>query len=882
MFRASKNLSFIYLLRYPLTIFQLFWLLSFAYSNDRGLYFYAHQSIIERRTSLLIHPEKYDYEHIPHLTIKFDADIRRNESELFGYLLKIIINRKESFNLLLNNQNEVFLVISKQAEKDRYIKLSIKKATLIQVNLTFDRPKSRIMLKINGQTIQMKADLADLKDLLLNFGQCQLEGFECNDVPPIILRDVQLLTNGKLTNHWQFDKYQNQVIYDQIQGAQAVFKNGKMLIDKSVKWHKLGTISTLYAPQITFDSLQNQLIVLDSSTARFFSPVSMSSTLHSMKNIPGDKVENRLTIDYVHKKLLFYNFNPPYLNYFDAGSKTWTKQEEQRQDHSHHNSYISPNDTSLYLFGGYGHYKYNSDFIKINLKTGALVKKDLSSTITPRYLSAMGANKAGDKLFILGGKGGEMGLQELSSKSFSDLYAIDLKQMHPQLLINNILLDKKNYGFSNHLILAENDRDMYVLTYPIDQTSSYFQLNKIDMQNKQVERYADSIPFHFKDDLSFCDLFYSPSLKILLAVTVSSKDKINSTVDIYAIDFPPLKQVDLQYIIPVKSKAWKLELILFILMVLTTIVWYVRTKKHTNKTLPISEQHSIPKIMMSSPESDLFSEQHEEAKPQVAVSELSPNNKRCFYNRRQNSILFLGEFQIYDKYGKEYSENFSPILKHLLILILLYSIKFEKGISSSKLEEILWFDKSDKSATNNRNVNISKLRLLLESLENVQIVNKSSNWSIKLPENMLSDYAEIIFLAERIKIDIDTDIDRSDILRFLELTSYGELLPNIQFEWIDNFKSEFSSIVMDTLSILIHSHQIKCEQCDSILLKITDTMFIFDPLSEEALCIKCRILFKQDKKTLAILTYENFIKRYQINLGEDFHKTFKEVLGSKL
>lgn len=882
MFQASKKLYLIYSVRSLLTILFLLWFLPLSFSNDRGLYFYAHQSAIERRTSLLLHPGRaYEQHQINNLEIKFDAEIRRNERELFGYLLKIIDNKKGSFKLLLNNQNEVFLVISKPAQKDEFIKLKINQAPRLQVSLRLDRSTDHIILKINGQAIQMTTVLSDLKNLVFNFGQCHIEGFESNDVPPMTLRDVQLLVNGTLANHWQFDKYQKQVIYDQIEGAEATFNNGKMLIDKSVKWHKLGSISSIYAPQIAFDSIHNQLIVMDSTGARYFSPATMSSTLYPMKNIPGDRVENRLTIDYVNNKLLFYNFNTPYLNYFDSNSRTWTKQEAQRQDHSHHNSYISPKDTSLYLFGGYGHYKYNSDFIKINLRTGALVKKDLSASITPRYLAAMGANHAGDKLFVLGGKGAEMGLQELSSKSFSDLYAIDLKQMAPRLLIDNILLDKKNYGFSNHLILTENDRNMYVLTYPIDQTASYFQLNKIDMQTKAVEKYADSIPFHFKDDLSFCDLFYSPSLKMLLAVTVSSTDKVSSMVDIYAIDFPPLKQADLQYTLPAKSAPWKASFMLILgLGIVIGVFLYLRYRKQRQQVSLSPTAQSAPEQTAPATGNNLSTLASQSSKTVANVTQAQAQKKKCFYNRRQNSILFLGEFQVYDKYGKEYSESFSPILKHLLILILLYSIKFEKGISSSKLEEILWFDKSDKSATNNRNVNISKLRLLLESLDNVQIVNKSSNWSIKLPENVLSDYAETIFLAEKIKND--PDIDRSDVQRFLELTSYGELLPNIQFEWIDNFKSEFSNIVMDTLSTLIHSPKIAWDQYDSILLQITDSMFLFDPLSEEALYLKCKILFQQDKKTLAISTYENFIKRYQINLGEEFDKTFKEIVGPLL
>ena len=93
---------------------------------------------------------------------------------------------------------------------------------------------------------------------------------------------------------------------------------------------------------------------------------------------------------------------------------------------------------------------------------------------------------------------------------------------------------------------------------------------------------------------------------------------------------------------------------------------------------------------------------------------------------RKSSILFLDGFQVWDKNGIDITKSFTPILKQLLILIILYSVNNKKGISNVTLRELLWFDKMDESAQNNRRVNIRKLKLLLEKLDGAELVKEST------------------------------------------------------------------------------------------------------------------------------------------------------------
>lgn len=55
-----------------------------------------------------------------------------------------------------------------------------------------------------------------------------------------------------------------------------------------------------------------------------------------------------------------------------------------------------------------------------------------------------------------------------------------------------------------------------------------------------------------------------------------------------------------------------------------------------------------------------------------------------------------------------------------------------------------------------------------------------------------------------------------------------------------------------------------------MVLRLTDILFLHDPLSEEALTAKCSILFIQGKKGIAKSVYDRFCKEYRDSLGEEY------------
>ena len=71
------------------------------------------------------------------------------------------------------------------------------------------------------------------------------------------------------------------------------------------------------------------------------------------------------------------------------------------------------------------------------------------------------------------------------------------------------------------------------------------------------------------------------------------------------------------------------------------------------------------------------------------------------------------------------------------------------------------------------------------------------------------------------------------------------------------------------------------EDKEDIQLLIADTIFLHDIFNEEALRVKCSILYKKDKRSIAKSTYDNFCKQYKSLLGTDYKISFSTIVTSK-
>jgi two-component SAPR family response regulator len=370
------------------------------------------------------------------------------------------------------------------------------------------------------------------------------------------------------------------------------------------------------------------------------------------------------------------------------------------------------------------------------------------------------------------------------------------------------------------------------------------------LEKPEYEVMAGQIPIKFKDVLSYVDLFFDKAENRLIAATFAPDKETEANISIYTMSFPPLKKSDI-YQMGKEKKSFPVSrlTILLLFSVLVLILFFIRKKKKQMNFRGIENRMEDGT---------------------VAIAGI--NTVRQL---QKQSIYLFGGFQIVDKQGNDITADFKPLLKNLFLLILLNTIKKGKGISFSKLKEILWFDKSEESANNNRGVALSKIRQIMENVGEIQFNKKGTYWSVEFGEEIYCDYYEALILIKKIKENKETTIN--DIKRLLAIVTVGELLPNTQVEWADVFKSDFSNELVDLILYLIR--QKPAEFSDDIYIEMANVLFIHDPLNEDALKLKCKVLVKMGKNGLAKNTYTTFVKEYVILFGIEYKYSFDQIVN---
>lgn len=241
-------------------------------------------------------------------------------------------------------------------------------------------------------------------------------------------------------------------------------------------------------------------------------------------------------------------------------------------------------------------------------------------------------------------------------------------------------------------------------------------------------------------------------------------------------------------------------------------------------------------------------------------------------------VTLFGDFHLFTRDQKDVADQFSPKRLQLFVLLLLYSFRNGKGITSLQMTEILWSGYTSLSAKNNRSTNIQKIREILADNTGISIEFINRSWVLHFDQDIQCDY--------KIYLDLKTNlfnlirakelIPESQLMLLLRILSQGPFLPLLQYEWIDKFKNEITDGVLDLLLMLVHIDYIR--QDSNLILRIVDILFSFDPVNEEALKIKVKVLSELGRHRSAIDTYEHFCRVYKNLYNEDYSVELKSLL----
>lgn len=832
-----------------------------------GLSFNSYEVEKEERTSLNLTPEA-PFSFPEGFILEFNVSFRQ-VLQNFGYIFRIIGENSEYIDLLLSRTRNSYVLepqitaIYRSGQilcNPTFEELETDFDRWINVKLILESRKGKLKLIIDGKEFEKTEEyFKNLKNVRIVFGKNNLLSYETSDVPTMSVKDVYIKKlNDDPVYYWKLSQHTNDGVYDELKKRFASCISPKWIRDSHAFWQKNTSFTTGVYPQIAFDRKNNQIGIADEG--HFYVYDLNSRNLRTNANRSGSLLSykaNQMIYNSLNDAPFTYDFKGDILLY-DTLARTWknnTVDEIDNPHYWHHNRYFSPADSTLYTFGGYGFHIYKNDIHKYRLTSNTWeTGKYEGDTPPPRYLAGLGVLNP-KTLLLFGGYGSEKGNQELSPRNYYDLYTFDIETSSTQKKWE-LNPEKHNFVVVNSLVVDTLNGDFYALCYPHQKFNTALHLYRFRVEEPSYEMLADSIPYLFSDIYSYADLYLSNDNSRLIAVT-SYTDERNSkaTINIYTLSFPPLNKTDLYQEQPEASSSMLYIIVLLILAGLGLLIWKkARNKKQTEPGPPVPENRGI------------------ENKPPAhdAVLGIKPLHG----NPHKQSILLFGGFQVIDKEANNITSEFTPTLKQLFLLILLYTLKNGKGISSVKLREILWYDKSSESAKNNRGVSLSKLRAIFEKIGRISISNVNSYWIAEFNEDIYCDYYEALILMNRLA----KQPEHKDINRLVSIVSAGELLPNVEAEWVDSFKSDFSNNLIDLLLNLV-AHSAGYNLSPSMMINIADAIFAHDSLNEDALKLKCTLLVEMGKNGLAQKSYLSFIKEYQSLFGVDFKLSFEQVVS---
>ncbi|MDR2806311.1 MAG: hypothetical protein LBB85_11885 [Dysgonamonadaceae bacterium] len=707
------------------------------------------------------------------------------------------------------------------------------------------------------------SSLKDFKNVNIIFGRCDYPLFQTSDVPKIIIKDIRIHNvRGDAIYYWKLSKHAKGGVYDELKNSFAKVENPQWLLDDHAFWNKEISFKTLINPQIAYNPDEKTIAVADRknfyiynlNTHKLDNTPNTSGFIHSRG--PNQMIYNPL--DSTYYSYCFYNMEPRDIAAYDFKNKSWsnTNIREFGDEYWHHNRFVSRKENCLYLFGGYGQHKYKNIVNKYSFETGKWERlqyhNNEKSTIAPRYLSGLGVIDE-KRIILFGGYGSNSGLQFLSPQNYYDLYQVNL----PDLSVSKLWEIKpsvNHFVVSNSMIVDTINNCFYALCFPQNQYETSLFLTKFSLQKPEYEIVSNSIPFYFNDILSYADLFQNQETGELYAITYSSlpTDSLSSA-SIYRLSYPPVSETYINQLVDNESSMNSLKIGISVLLLIVAMIAYrfLRKKKKINNEI----------------DNDHFNKLLDKE-----LKEVKQINER----KKEQAIFLFGGFQVKDKNGNDVTGEFSPISKQLFLIILLNTLKEEgKGISSVKLEDTLWPDKTHDSAKNNRSVMMSKIRQVFENVGAINIESFNSYWVVKLGDEIYCDYREALRLIQGIKRK--NRWNKDEIMKLLNIVSFGELLPNVQIEWVDIFKSNFTNELIDLLTNISEQNEPVFSPAE--LIYLADTLLIHDTLNDDALKLKCKALVKMGKNGLAKTTYDSFVKHYQILLRVNYNYSFEQIIS---
>ncbi|RUT79098.1 hypothetical protein [Ancylomarina longa] len=834
-------------MRYFICLVILFSSLSELHA-DHGLHFKSNEVAKELRTGVdITHKSNISYN--TSFSIHFAISFRDSDTHYGDILSLKEINGNKLIQVNFRDP-DLFVIYNKRETKFHcnFKELGIQNNRWISFELKIDAKNENLQLLFGDTILNTSIKFPQNSEFALSLGVVNKYGFVIDEVPSISIKDLSIRINGSPKHLWPFRKTDSNLLRDILSSRTAKIYNPDWVVDYHNKWAPLDSFTFSTIPSMAFDSQKEILyfVMNNGDISSYDLRTKQFSTLTVHSGYPSFEKSQQVIIN--KGEILSYSFNRNRTSSYNFKTHQWSKNKKSSLDDIpkfwHHNKLIHPITKEITTICGYGFYSYYNKIQSFNKESNTWNElKFTGDTIQPRYLASFGSSSKDSNIgYLFGGLGNSLGKQILGKEFYYDLYKIDFKKKCIKKLWNYKCKDDKFQYLPVNTMITDNDSCFYTIMFPALKRNTYLKVVKGFINNSRLVFIGDSIPYDFLDVESFADLYYWKSENKLIALTSHLASDNTYHVNLHSISYAPDEEAELNLdarSLPLSIKIFYSCFALFLLILALIIRKKIRAKHQSEKEL---------------------------------VSHVSTFDIEPIISYKiplVNAILLFGGFQVFDSKSKNISYRFSPTLKELFLLILLYSTENGKGISSRRIQEYLWPDKPESKAKNNRGVNIKKLRSILEDISGLEIIYDNNYWKLTSDDSIFCD---LIHITNEIKKFKESgNIEKLE--EILQILKRGTLLRDIFPEWLDSFKDKNTGKIVNFLENIVSQADLNT----SLRLRISNVIFEFDQMNETALRVKCSLLSSEGKHSLSVETYENYKKLYSKFYNEEYKFSFKDI-----
>ncbi|GAB3263013.1 hypothetical protein GCM10027347_29250 [Larkinella harenae] len=836
-------------------------------AQSYGLRFAGHEEIQDARTSLDLTPEKpLCLDDV--VEMSFDLQLVPSHKTYFGYIFRMIQDEKYNLDLLYDQKALCFKMIIGERFSPSVIRLDTVRLfnQWNHFRIRLDRRQNALQVYVNdAMMVRDKIPFTAGGGVKIFFGGNEFHEFKSKDLPPMNVKDIMITEDGKPSYHWPLKEGSGTSARDAVQGRMATIKNPVWIQALHSEW-KLAEQQVLTGiANVAFDPATETVYVIGPDRLLQYSVWNRKGDMHLTANqAPGFFRGSQAVFNPLTHRLYNFYLDQQAISGYDPASNRWSA-ETIAPNHVvvtefwHANKFIAAADTSLYVLGGYGQLTYKNRIQRYHFPSRSWKTVALRNGVyTPRYMAALGTTPGADTAYVIGGYGSLTGEQMLNPRHSYDLlqYVVHNNSFRK---LYELDIPKTDFAFANSLVIDLKARQFYGLIFPNQQFKSSLQLIRGSLSEPTYEVLGNTIPYPFHDVHSYADLFYCPVSQKLVAVTLYWNENEGRTdVKLYTISFPPnAPEVQLAAAGPPASAFWLLGL--GGLLVCLWGILYFRKRRAGRAKQP------DPVLLLV--------ETEPVEKPNAPPTAVSVHSVVTPEPVQQARIFLFGNFQVLDPTGSDHTKAFTPLIKELFLLLALNSIGKQRGLPSEKLNELLWPDKSGRDASNNRSVNITKLRNLLEKVGGCSLSKESGYWKVEFDfSRIYVDYERYIAI-----IKANRTLTKQTIIELGEITQRGPFLLNTEYYWLDDFKSDISNRIITTF--LQYADTLDLHDDPEFLIQITNFIFYYDPVNEDAIILKCKTLALLGKHTLAKNAFEKFARDYQALYGEAYEQPFSTIIN---